>query len=159
MAAKKSFLLRVHPALWAEVERLAQADLRSVNAQVEFLLRDIGFAANRRVLEVETVSHDNRVGALAFDTLQKPVTNDDGQRASALRFGDGRVQALFAVLMLLALNIEGFRNRPGKQAWIGEHVRGGDTVDRSSEFALLALQGPRAQPPCRTPEWQAPVQQ
>jgi hypothetical protein len=53
------------------------------------LLRDIGFAANRRVLEVETVSHDNRDGALAFDTLQKPVTNDGGQRASALRFGDG----------------------------------------------------------------------
>ena len=40
MAAKKSFLLRVDPALWAEVERLAQADLRSVNAEVEFLLRD-----------------------------------------------------------------------------------------------------------------------
>ena len=40
MAAKKSFLLRVDPALWAEVERLAQGELRSVNAQVEFLLRD-----------------------------------------------------------------------------------------------------------------------
>lgn len=36
---KKSFLLRVDPALWAEVERLAAAELRSVNAQVEFLLR------------------------------------------------------------------------------------------------------------------------
>ncbi len=40
MTAKKSFLLRVDPALWAEVERLAQSELRSVNAQVEFLLRD-----------------------------------------------------------------------------------------------------------------------
>lgn len=40
MAAKKSFLLRVDPALWTEVERLAQADLRSINAEVEFLLRD-----------------------------------------------------------------------------------------------------------------------
>lgn len=40
MAAKKSFLLRVDPALWADVERLAQSDLRSVNAQVEYLLRD-----------------------------------------------------------------------------------------------------------------------
>jgi hypothetical protein len=40
MAAKKSFLLRVDPALWADVERLAQGELRSVNAQVEFLLRD-----------------------------------------------------------------------------------------------------------------------
>lgn len=40
MAAKKSFLLRVDPAVWAEIERLAQAELRSVNAQVEYLLRD-----------------------------------------------------------------------------------------------------------------------
>jgi hypothetical protein len=36
---KKAFLLRIDPALWAEIERLATADLRSVNAQVEFLLR------------------------------------------------------------------------------------------------------------------------
>jgi len=40
MAEKKAFLLRIDPALWAEIERLAQADLRSANAQVEFLLRD-----------------------------------------------------------------------------------------------------------------------
>lgn len=40
MTAKKSFLLRVDPALWAEIERLAQTELRSANAQVEFLLRD-----------------------------------------------------------------------------------------------------------------------
>ena len=40
MAAKKSFLLRIDPAVWAEIERLAQAELRSVNAQVEYLLRD-----------------------------------------------------------------------------------------------------------------------
>ena len=40
MADKKAFLLRVDPSLWAEIERLAQAELRSANAQVEFLLRD-----------------------------------------------------------------------------------------------------------------------
>lgn len=37
---KKSFLLRIDPALWLELERLAAADLRSVNAQIEFLLRE-----------------------------------------------------------------------------------------------------------------------
>ena len=37
---KKSFLLRVDPAVWAELERLAAAELRSVNAQVEYLLRE-----------------------------------------------------------------------------------------------------------------------
>ncbi len=40
MATKKPFLLRVDPTVWAEVERLAQSELRSVNAQIEFLLRD-----------------------------------------------------------------------------------------------------------------------
>ncbi len=37
---KKSFLLRIDPALWTEIERLAAAELRSANAQVEYLLRD-----------------------------------------------------------------------------------------------------------------------
>lgn len=37
---KKSFPLRIDPALWAEVERLAAQELRSANAQVEFLLRE-----------------------------------------------------------------------------------------------------------------------
>ncbi len=37
---KKSFLLRIDPALWAELERLAAGELRSVNAQVEYLLRE-----------------------------------------------------------------------------------------------------------------------
>jgi hypothetical protein len=37
---KKAFLLRIDPQLWTELERLAAAELRSVNAQVEFLLRE-----------------------------------------------------------------------------------------------------------------------
>ena len=37
---KKAFALRIDPALWAELERLAQSELRSVNGQIEYLLRD-----------------------------------------------------------------------------------------------------------------------
>jgi hypothetical protein len=37
---KKSFLLRVDPQLWEEIERLAAQELRSANAQVEYLLRE-----------------------------------------------------------------------------------------------------------------------
>jgi hypothetical protein len=37
---KKSFLLRIPPSLWAEIERLAAQELRSANAQVEYLLRE-----------------------------------------------------------------------------------------------------------------------
>jgi len=40
MADKKAFLLRIDPAVWVELERLAQTELRSVNAQIEYLLRD-----------------------------------------------------------------------------------------------------------------------
>jgi len=44
---KKSFLLRIDPTVWQELERLAAADLRSVNAEIEFLLRE---ALDRRGL-------------------------------------------------------------------------------------------------------------
>ena len=37
---KKAFALRIDPALWVEIERLAAADLRSANAEVEYLLRE-----------------------------------------------------------------------------------------------------------------------
>jgi len=37
---KKSFLLRIDPAVWQELERLAAAELGSVNAEIEFLLRE-----------------------------------------------------------------------------------------------------------------------
>jgi hypothetical protein len=37
---KKAFPLRIDPELWQAVERLAASELRSVNAQMEFLLRE-----------------------------------------------------------------------------------------------------------------------
>ena len=40
MAARKQYLLRIDPDLWAEVEKWAADELRSVNAQVEWILRD-----------------------------------------------------------------------------------------------------------------------
>lgn len=40
MAEKKAFLLRLDPAVWTAIERLAASDLRSVNAEIEYLLRD-----------------------------------------------------------------------------------------------------------------------
>ncbi len=37
---KKSFALRIDPEVWVEIESLAAQELRSVNAQVEYLLRE-----------------------------------------------------------------------------------------------------------------------
>ena len=45
---KKSYPLLIDPALWAEIERLAAQELRSANAQVEFLLRE-GLAKRGRL--------------------------------------------------------------------------------------------------------------
>lgn len=55
---KKSFLLRIDPALWEEIERLAAQELRSANAQVEYLLRD-GLARRGR-LPVARPAPDDR---------------------------------------------------------------------------------------------------
>lgn len=46
MAERKSFLLRIDGDLWAQLERWAQDELRSVNGQIEYILRQ---AAQKRV--------------------------------------------------------------------------------------------------------------
>ena len=56
-------------------------------------LRKIGFAANRRLLDVQCVGHDCFLGEASFQDLQRPVAVDN-QRAAALRFADPRVQSL-----------------------------------------------------------------
>lgn len=53
---KKSFALRLDPALYNAVARLAGAELRSVNGQIEFLLRE---ALQKRGIRVEAVPDDS----------------------------------------------------------------------------------------------------
>ena len=72
-------------------------------------LREIGFKANRRLLEVEKISQDCQLGNETFDQVNRPQVVD-GQRASALSFGHERVMALFQALCLFALLPQGFRN-------------------------------------------------
>jgi len=45
MAERKSFLLRIDPSLWGELEAWAQDELRSVNGQIEYILKQ---AVNKR---------------------------------------------------------------------------------------------------------------
>ena len=46
---KKAYPLRIEPALWGALERAAAADFRSVNAEIEVLLRE---ALGRRGIRV-----------------------------------------------------------------------------------------------------------
>ena len=73
-------------------------------------LRQVGFQANRRLLDVQTISHDCSIGEDAFDQVVRPI-EVDGQRASALRFGDARVQALLSVVVLFSFQLRGFTNQ------------------------------------------------
>jgi hypothetical protein len=72
-------------------------------------LRRIGFAANRRLLDVQTLSHDCTIGEAQFTSVLQP-TVQQGQKGAALRFGDPRVQALMHALCLFVLLPTGFRN-------------------------------------------------
>lgn len=53
---KKSFPLRIDPVLWAEIERMAAQELRSANAQVEYLLRQALLQRGRKL--PDAVKHD-----------------------------------------------------------------------------------------------------
>lgn len=73
-------------------------------------LREIGLQAKRRLLDVQRISHDCYLGEDAFQQIHQPVSVG-GQRAAALRFGDPRVLAILAVLVLFRLLPNGFTNR------------------------------------------------
>ena len=39
MAPRKAFVLRISPELWREIEAWAEQEMRSVNGQIEYLLK------------------------------------------------------------------------------------------------------------------------
>ena len=55
MESRKPFLLRINPALYRELEAWAQQELRSVNGQIEYLLKD---AVRKRGYAIEEVDDD-----------------------------------------------------------------------------------------------------
>src|SRR6202171_5410216 len=71
-------------------------------------LRAIGFAANRRLLDVGRLSHDCMLTEDTFQTINGPVAAGR-QRASGLRFADARVQSLLHALIPFRLLANGFR--------------------------------------------------
>jgi hypothetical protein len=73
-------------------------------------LRAVGFQANRRLWDVQTISQDCAVGEEAFRQVTQPQ-QVGGQRAAGLRFGDAVVWALLSALLLFRLLPRGFANR------------------------------------------------
>ena len=70
-----------------------------------------GYAANRRLLDAECISHDPAAGTAALEMLTSPVITTTCTRVPGMRFPDPRVQALLAACCTLALRPAGFTSR------------------------------------------------
>jgi len=73
-------------------------------------LREVGFAANRRLLQVQRISCDPIAGIDTYQRVCRPVIID-GQRVPALRFDHPATQALLSALVVCRLLPTGFANR------------------------------------------------
>jgi hypothetical protein len=60
MKPRKSFLLRISPALYDALEAWAQQEFRSVNGQIEFILKEAVRKRGRMVAETEPRPPDQR---------------------------------------------------------------------------------------------------
>jgi hypothetical protein len=74
-------------------------------------LRAAGFAATRRLLDAEKLSHDPADGQAAIAQITRPVITKTGARVAGLRLGDPRAHALLAALCVFRLLPRGFANR------------------------------------------------
>jgi len=57
---RKAFLLRIDPKLWAELEAWSGDELRSVNGQIEFLLRQAVLQRRKKQLSEATAEESGR---------------------------------------------------------------------------------------------------
>lgn len=71
-------------------------------------LQRIGREVNRRLLDVQRVSQDCTLSQESVERVVQPTVSEDGQRAPGLRFGDVRVMALLAALILFLHLPNGF---------------------------------------------------
>lgn len=72
-------------------------------------LARVGFAADRRLLDVERLISDPDIGQDAFRAVADPIVVGT-QRASVLPSDSGRTQALLSALVVFHLQPHGFRN-------------------------------------------------
>jgi hypothetical protein len=73
-------------------------------------LRQVGFAANRRLLDVQRTSHDPFIGITRLAEVNAPVIVDGDRKTSGLRFGDPTVHALLTCLLHFRHQLEGLTN-------------------------------------------------
>ncbi len=106
-------------------------------------LREVGFAANRRLLDVEHISHDCILAEDAFQGINGPVAAGR-QRASGLRFADPRVHALLHAVILFRQLAHGFRSSDLRQQLAALSGRDPESVSQGAvtyQLRRLRLHG------------------
>jgi hypothetical protein len=78
-------------------------------------LQQIGRQINRRLLEVQRVSHNSGLSGDSIQRVVQPTVTEDGKKAPGLKFGQPRVMALLMALTMFHHLIDGFRNHDLRQ--------------------------------------------
>ena len=85
-------------------------DINKGLSNLPYLIK-IGKEINRRLLEVERVSHNSGLSGDSIQRVVQPTVTDDGEKAPALKFGQPRVMSLLMALTMFQHLINGFHNR------------------------------------------------
>lgn len=107
-------------------------------------LRQVGFTANRRLLDVQRISHDPADGTAAITAITDPVITPTGTRIPGLRFTDNRVQALLTALCVFRLLPNGFTNRDLRThlaPLLGKHLEDITSGQTTYDLRRLRLHG------------------
>lgn len=113
-------------------------------------LKELGRHINRRLLEVERVSHNCGLSAESIQKVVLPTVTKDGQRAPGLKFGDPRVMALMLALCRFGCVIDGFRSRELRRhvaALLGVPPEEYNTGQMSYDLRRLLRKGILSRPP------------
>ena len=110
----------------------------------------IGRNINRRLLEVERISHNSGMSGDSIQRVVQPTVNEDGKKAPGLKFGQPRVMALFLALTLFQHLIDGFYNsqlREHVADLLGVGESGYTASQMSYDLRRLRLKGLIFRPP------------
>jgi hypothetical protein len=106
--------------------------------------RGPGFQANRRLLDVQTISHDPIDGHTALTAITNPVITTSGRRVAGMRFTDSRVDALLTAILAFRLLPHGFSNRDLREhlaPLLGRHPSTITSGQMSYDLRRLRLHG------------------
>jgi hypothetical protein len=107
-------------------------------------LQGIGREVNRRLLDVQRVSQDCTLSSQSVERLVHPTVTDDGQRAPGLRFGDTRVMALLAALILFVHLPRGLTHRALRErvaGYLGNDLAAYSSGRMTYDLRRLRLKG------------------